>query len=84
MVCGNLAEVNHLSNRHYLNLDKRNPNQTLTILAWNRVYSWFEEHFGKINSYIGRRFCVRSTMEEHKNNMQIKVNSPQFLRLMNK
>lgn len=83
MACGNLAEVKHLSNRHYLNLDKRYPNQTLTILVWDRDYRWFEERFGKIDGYVGKRFCVRGTVEEYKNNMQIQVKNPQFLRLMN-
>lgn len=83
MACGSLAEVKHLSNRHYLNLDKPYPNQSLTILVWNKDYRWFEERFGKIDSYVGRRFCARGKVEEYKNNMQMQVTNPQFLRLMN-
>lgn len=83
MACGSLAEVKHLSNRHYLNLDKRYPNQTLTLLVWDNDYHWFEERFGKIDGFVGRRFCARGKVEEYKNNMQIKVTNPQFLRLMN-
>ena len=82
MACGNLAQTKHLSNRHYLNLDKKHPNQSLTILVWDNDYRWFEEKFGKIDSYVGRRFCVRGTIEDYKGNLQIKVSKPQFLRLM--
>lgn len=84
MACGNLAEVKHLSNRHYMNLDKKYPNQTLTILVWDNNYRWFEERFGNIDGYVGRRFCARGKIEEYKNNMQMKIANPQFLRLMNK
>ncbi|AWT50137.1 hypothetical protein DLE54_03620 [Psychrobacter sp. YP14] len=82
MACGNLAEIKHLSNRHYLNLDKRYPNQTLTVLVWDNDYRWFEERFGKIDSHIGRRFCARGKIEEYKNNIQMQIKNPQFLRLM--
>lgn len=82
MACGILKETKHLSNRHYLNLDKPYPNQTLTLLVWDNDYRWFEERFGKIDGHIGKRFCARGTIEEYKNNLQIKVGNPQFLRLM--
>ena len=82
MACGNLAEIKHLSNRHYLNLDKKYPNQTLTLLVWDSDYRWFEERFGNIDGFVDRRFCARGRIEEYKNNMQIKVTNPQFLRLM--
>lgn len=82
MACGKLAETKHLSNRHYLNLDKNYPNQTLTILVWDNDYNWFEERFGKIDNMIGERFCARGTIAEYKNNLQIQLKNPQFLRLM--
>lgn len=83
MACGNLAQVKHLSNRHYLNLDKKYPNQALTVLVWDSDYRWFEERFGSIEGFVGRRFCARGKIEEYKNNMQVQVTNPQFLRLMN-
>ncbi|MDK1671169.1 hypothetical protein QOK77_11420 [Moraxella osloensis] len=82
MACGILKETKHLSNRHYLNLDKPYPNQSLTLLVWDNDYRWFEERFGKIDGHIGKRFCARGTIEEYKNNLQIQVDNPQFLRLM--
>lgn len=82
MACGILKETKHLSNRHYLNLDKPYPNQSLTLLVWDNDYRWFEERFGKIDGHIGKRFCARGTIEEYKNNLQIQVGNPQFLRLM--
>lgn len=84
MACGTLAEIKHLSNRHYLKLDKKYPNQTLTLLVWDNDYRWFEQRFGNIDKLVGRRFCARGKIEEYKNNMQIKVTNPQFLRLMNR
>lgn len=82
MACGTLADIKHLENRHYLNLDKPYPNQSLTLLIWDNNYRWFEERFGKIDGMKGKRFCARGKIEEYKNNLQIKVNNPQFLRLM--
>lgn len=84
MACGVLAETKHFPDRHYLNLDKKYPKQSLTVLVWNKDYRWFEQRFGKIDGYVGRRFCVRGKIEEYKNNLQMKVTNPQFLRLMNK
>ena len=83
MACGQLAEIKHLDNRHYLNLDRKYPNQTLTLLVWDNNYRWFEERFGRIDGMVGKRFCARGTIEEYKKNLQMKVNNPQFLRLMN-
>ena len=82
MACGVLADIKHLDNRHYLNLDKPYPNQSLTLLIWDNNYRWFEERFGKIEDMKGRRFCARGTIEEYKNNLQMNVNNPQFLRLI--
>lgn len=82
MACGKLLEIKHFDNRHYLNLDKKYPNQSLTLLIWDNNYKWFEQRFGRIESMIGERFCARGTIEEYNNNLQIKVNNPQFLRLM--
>lgn len=83
MACGSLAQVKHVSNRHYLNMDKKYPAQSLTVLVWDSDYRWFEERFGSIDGFVGRRFCVRGKIEEYKNNMQMQVTNPQFLRLMN-
>ncbi len=82
MACGQLVETKHLSNRHYLNLDRKYPNQSLTLLVWDKDYQWFESRFGKIDDMIGSRFCARGKVEEYKNNLQIQVSNPQFLRLM--
>lgn len=82
MACGKLAQIKHLENRHYLNLDKPYPNQTLTILVWNSDYRWFESRFGSLDAMNGRRICARGVIEQYKNSLQIEVKNPQFLRLM--
>ena len=69
MACGQLVETKHLSNRHYLNLDRKYPNQSLTLLVWDKDYQWFESRFGKIDDMIGSRFCARGKVEEYKNNL---------------
>ena len=81
MACGQLMETKHLTNRHYLNLDNKYPNQSLTLLVWDKDYKWFENRFGEIDSMVGSRFCARGKIEEYKNNLQIQVSNPQFLRL---
>lgn len=80
--CGILAEINHLPNRHYMNLDKNYPNQSLTVLLWHKDYIWFERRFGKIDNYVGNRFCVTGTIVSVQNRLQINLTNPQLLRLV--
>lgn len=82
MACGTLAEINHLPNRHYMNFDKKYPNQSLTALIWNKDYRWFENRYGKIDNYVGSRFCVIGNVAPTQNYLQINVTNPQFLKLM--
>lgn len=82
MACGTLAEINHLPNRHYMNFDKKYPNQSLTALVWNKDYRWFENRYGKIDNYVGYRFCVSGAIAATQNRLQINVTNPQFIRLM--
>lgn len=83
MACGTLAQVKHTPKVHYLNIDKPYPNQSVTFLVWENNYRWFKQRFGSIDNMIGKRFCARGKIEEYNNGLQIKVNNPQFLRLMN-
>ncbi|SUD90882.1 hypothetical protein [Psychrobacter phenylpyruvicus] len=82
MACGTLAEINHLPNRHYMNFDRKYPNQSLTALIWNKDYRWFENRYGKIDNYVGSRFCVIGKVAQNQNYLQINVTNPQFLKLM--
>lgn len=82
MACGTLAEINHLPNRHYMNFDKKYPNQSLTALIWNKDYRWFENRYGKIDNFVGSRFCVIGNVAPTQNYLQINVTNPQFLKLM--
>ena len=82
MACGMLAEINHLPNRHYMNFDRKYPNQSLTALVWNKDYRWFENRYGKIDNYVGHRFCVSGTIVATQNRLQINVTNPQFIRLI--
>lgn len=82
MACGILVEIKNLSNRTYLNLDKKYPSQSLTILIWNNNLKKFKRKFGSLESLINRELCVYGTIEEYKNNLQIKVSNENFLRLM--
>ena len=82
MACGTLAEIKHLPKVHYLNLDKKYPNQSLTLLIWDTEYPWFEQRFGNMDAMLGQRVCARGKIEAYKSNLQIKITNPQFLRLM--
>ena len=84
MACGILAEINHLPNRHYMNFDKKYPNQSVTVLLWNKDYRWFENHYGKIDNYVGNRFCVIGNIASTKNYLQMHVTNPQHVKLMDK
>ncbi|WP_019672472.1 hypothetical protein [Psychrobacter lutiphocae] len=82
LVCGNLVEIKHLPNRHYLNLDKKYPNQNLTVLLWNKDYQLFEQRFGKIENHLGSRLCAHGKINEYKDKLQINIANLQLLRLI--
>ncbi len=82
LACGELSEIKHFKNRHYLNLDAPFPKQTLTLLIWNNHYPQFEERFGTLDQYLNRRFCALGVIEQYNDQLQIKLSNPHFLRLM--
>lgn len=82
IACGTLAEINHLPNRHYMNFDKKYPNQSVTVLIWNKDYRWFENRYGKIDNYVGERFCVTGNIASTKNYLQMHVTNPQYVKLV--
>lgn len=82
MACGALAATSKFSKGLYLSLDKPYPNQTLTLIVWDESIAPLEAKFGSFNSKIGRTFCALGTIEKYKKNLQIKIENPQFLRLM--
>lgn len=82
MACGQLVQIKDMNGRYYLNLDKNYPNQSLTLLLWNKDYHWFESKFGNMNNLIGYRLCARGKIEEYKNNLQMHLTNPQYLRLI--
>lgn len=58
MACGNLVETKHLSNRHYLNLDRKYPNQTLTILVWRTITVGLKNVLVKLMPKLVKDFVV--------------------------
>jgi len=82
MACGRVAQVSKGKKAHYLNLDKRYPNQSLTVLVWDSNLKGFEQRFGNLTKFKNQRVCVRGKITEYKNSLQIKVSNPQYLRLM--
>ena len=82
MACGVLAGTSKFSKGMYLSLDKKYPNQTLTLVVWNESIAPLEAKFGVLNSKIGHTFCALGTIERYKKNLQIQIENPQFLRLM--
>ena len=83
MACGVLAGTSKFSKGMYLSLDKKYPNQTLTLVVWNESIAPLEAKFGALNSKVGHTFCALGTIEKYKKNLQIQIENPQFLRLMN-
>lgn len=82
MACGTVAQVANNKKAHYINLDNRYPNQTLSILIWNNKLEGFEQRFGKLKQFENQRVCARGKITEYKNTLQMQVSNPQFLRLM--
>ncbi|GLR63867.1 NERD domain-containing protein [Marinospirillum insulare] len=83
MACGVLADTTMFSKGMYLSLDKKYPNQTLTLVVWDENIAPLESKFGSFNSKVGRTFCALGTIEKYKKNLQVQIENPQFLRLMN-
>lgn len=84
MACGLLVEVAHKKKIHYLNLDKKFPKQTLSIIIFEKNFPDFRVKFGDFNNLIGSRFCALGTIEQYKDYLQIVVKNENFLRLMEK
>ena len=82
MACGVLSGTSKFSKGLYLNLDKSYPNQTLTVVIWNENIAPIEAKFGSLDRNIGKTFCALGTIEKHKKHLQIQIDNPQFLRLM--
>lgn len=82
MACGVLAGTSKFAKGMYLSLDKKYPNQTLTLVVWNESIAPLEAKFGSFNSKIGHTFCALGTIEKYKKHLQIQIENPQFLRLM--
>lgn len=82
MACGVLAGTSNFAKGMYLSLDKKYPNQTLTLVVWNESIAPLEAKFGSFNSKIGHTFCALGTIKKYKKHLQIQVENPQFLRLM--
>lgn len=82
MACGVLAGTSKFAKGMYLSLDKKYPNQTLTLVVWNESVGPIEAKFGSLNNKIGHTFCALGTIEKYKKHLQIQVENPQFLRLM--
>lgn len=82
MACGILAGTSSFAKGMYLSLDKKYPNQTLTLVVWNESIAPLEAKFGSFNSKIGHTFCALGTIKKYKKHLQIQVENPQFLRLM--
>lgn len=84
MACGEVVQVSKGKKAHYLNLDNKYPNQTLTVLIWDNNLQGFEARFGELSQLEQHRVCARGKITEYKNSLQIQVSNPQFLRLMKK
>lgn len=82
MACGKLAAIKHTEDKHYLNLDKPYPNQSLTILLWESDYSGFIQRLGKLDNLMGKTFCGRGQIQEYQGNLEMTISNPLFLRLM--
>lgn len=82
MACGVLAGTSQFSKGLYLSLDKKYPNQTLTLVLWDENVAPIEAKFGSLNRQIGQTFCALGTIEKYKQSLQIQIENPQFLRLM--
>lgn len=82
MACGVLAGTTKFAKGTYLSLDKKYPNQTLTLVLWDESVAAIEAKFGSLNGQVGRTFCALGTVEKYKKSLQIQIENPQFLRLM--
>lgn len=82
MVCGTISEATPFSKGTYLSMGAKYPKQHLTVLVWGSDEQGFKERFGALSTFVGNKACARGTIETYKNNLQIKVSNPQFLRLM--
>lgn len=82
MACGDLVEIKATRDKTYLNLDKKYPSQSLSILIFEDNLKKLNTKFGDLNTLQNRRLCIRGEINEYKDNLQIIVNNENNLRLM--
>jgi hypothetical protein len=78
VVCGVVASSDYREDiggqPTFLNLDRPYPDQTFTAVIWRRdLNKW---HVSPHLYYSGRSICVTGRIEEHNDNPQIIVSSP--------
>src|SRR5574344_1856461 len=54
MACGKLAQVKHVQNRHFLNLDAPYPHQSLSVLIWGDDYRAISDKLNSPEANIGK------------------------------
>jgi hypothetical protein len=82
MMCGVVSEVTKFSKGTYLNFGAKYPRQHIAVVVWDSDESKFNERFGGLGVFEGRQACARGMISEFRSALQLKVNNPQFLRLM--
>lgn len=82
MVCGKVSEIKAFSKGTYLNMGPAYPNQHITLVIWTSDEKGFYSRFGGLEAFRGSQACARGLIEVYRKSLQIKVDNPQFLRLM--
>jgi len=82
MVCGTVFEVKPVSKGTHIYMGARYPNQHFSFLVLDSELHTFKEKFGGLGVFNGAQVCGRGLIENHKNNLQIKVSDPEFLHLI--
>tara|TARA_B110000196_G_C20885839_1_gene538898 strand:- start:225 stop:599 length:375 start_codon:yes stop_codon:yes gene_type:complete len=74
IACGYVVQSKQFKGGVYLNFDSNYPNQSLTAILWKKALSDINHNLGTTNNLINKRLCVKGTIKNHKDNLQISIN----------
>jgi hypothetical protein len=82
IACGQLMQVSRFKRGLYLNLEKKYPNQPLTLIVWEDDLTEFTKNHGNLNSLVGYNVCGEGKVAKYKGRSQISLYNSYSLKVI--
>lgn len=82
VACGKVVQTKKFRKGVYLNLDKRYPSQTLTLLLWTNKINDFTIKHGAIDNLVNKDICVKGEITEYNGSLQTIIKNEDYLKII--